>query len=261
MKELYSFQVKRQVEKEVPHVKKTKDGPVETTKKVKKTIKNRIVISKPRMSDIEDAEFFYGQKYNEFINAGFLTKAMLIKKMGDVGGVASDRTRKQLSEIALENIEAARVIEFFEGAENLSEEQKQELEDAKLKFTETKTTINNYEFDLRGQFNQTADSKAEQKLIEWFIVNFTFFEDEIGDKKDLFPLFDGENYKERRKWLVVYQDEDEEINDAAVLRKQKLFNEAFETLIRAYSLWYNKIAEDQESIDKALKELFVDEEK
>jgi hypothetical protein len=38
-------------------------------------------------------------------------------------------------------------------------------------------------------------------------------------------------------------------------------NEAFETLIRAYSLWYNKIAEDQESIEKALKELFVDEEK
>jgi len=34
MKELYSFDVKREVEKEVPHVRKTKNGPVETTKKV-----------------------------------------------------------------------------------------------------------------------------------------------------------------------------------------------------------------------------------
>ena len=40
MKELYSFDVKRTVEKEVPHVKKTKNGPVETTKKVKNTAIN-----------------------------------------------------------------------------------------------------------------------------------------------------------------------------------------------------------------------------
>ena len=35
MKELYSFEVKREVEKQVPYVKKTKDGPVESFKKVK----------------------------------------------------------------------------------------------------------------------------------------------------------------------------------------------------------------------------------
>ena len=42
MKELYSFEVKRKVEERVPHVRKTKNGPIETTKKVTKTIKNKI---------------------------------------------------------------------------------------------------------------------------------------------------------------------------------------------------------------------------
>ena len=92
MKELYSFDVKRTIQKEVPHIKKTKDGPVETTKKVKKTIKTRVVVSKPSVADVEDAEFFYGQKFNEFINAGFLTKAMLAKKMGDIGGMTSKKS-------------------------------------------------------------------------------------------------------------------------------------------------------------------------
>ena len=77
MKEIYSFDVKREVQKEVPHIKKTKDGPVETTKRVKKTIKNKVIFTKPSISQMEDADFYYGQKYNEFINAGFLTRAML----------------------------------------------------------------------------------------------------------------------------------------------------------------------------------------
>ena len=112
MKELYSFVVKREVEKQVPYVKKTKDGPVESFKKSKTTVKNRIVLVKPSMSDVEDAEFFYGQKYNSFINSGFLTKAMLAKKMGDLGGMTSKKAEDVMSAVLLENIEASRVIEL-----------------------------------------------------------------------------------------------------------------------------------------------------
>ena len=36
MKHLYSFQVERQVEEEVPYTRKGKNGPIESTKKVKK---------------------------------------------------------------------------------------------------------------------------------------------------------------------------------------------------------------------------------
>ena len=171
MKELYSFDVKREVETEVPHVRKTKNGPVETTKKVKSSIKTRVVVRKPSVADVEDAEFFYGQKFNEFINAGFLTKAMLAKKMGDLGGMTSKRTEDILAELAVENTDAARVIEFFGEAKDLSEEQKKQLADAKVAFASTQTQIRDYETSLRGQFSQTADSKAEQKLIEWFILN------------------------------------------------------------------------------------------
>lgn len=262
MKELYSFDVKREVEKEVPHVRKTKNGPVETTKKVKSSIKTRVVVAKPSVADVEDAEFFYGQKYNEFINAGFLTKAMLAKKMGDLGGMTSKRTEDIIGELVVENSDAARVIEFFGEAKELSEEQKKQLEDAKVAFASTQTQIRDYETSLRGQFSQTADSKAEQKLIEWFILNFTFFEESLkgDDKKELFPFFKGENYVEKRSYLLKLQEKDDDVNDVQFLKKQKLFEKSYQTLVRVLSVWYNNYGNDQKSIDAALKEVFEDEQ-
>ncbi len=265
MKELYSFDVKREIIKEVPYIKKTKNGPVESTKKQKKTVQTRMAIIKPTISDMEDAEFYFGQKYNSFINAGFLTKAMLAKKMGDLGGMTSKRTDDAISEMVLENLEASRVIEFFEGAKDLDEEQKEKLKEAKLTFASTQKSIHQYESSLRDQFSQTADAKAEQKLVEWFVVNFSYYEDEVKDdkdgKKELFPLFEGESFKERREFLVDLQDlEEEETKDPHLLRLKTLYNSSFETLIRVITIWYNKLATDQKSIDKTLKDLFSEDE-
>ena len=54
----------------------------------------------------------------------------------------------------------------------------------------------------------------------------------------------------------------EDTGEDIVLHKLKrIFDNAFETLIRAVSIWYNKIGTDHKSIGKAMKELFSSEEK
>ena len=266
MKEIYSFTVSREIEKEVPHVKKTKNGPVETTKRVKEEIKNRLVFAKPNISQLEDADFFYGQKYNEFINAGFLTRAMLAKKMGDIGGMTSKKSEDILGELVSENAECSRIIEFFGAADKLDEEQEKQLKDAKERYALTSRAIQTMETDLRSQFNQTADAKAEQKLIEWFVLHFAYYEDKLDSgEKSLFSLFEGENYNERREKLVNLQGDIEDIKDSIVLKLKNIFDSSYTTFIRVASIWYNKIAEDQESIEATLKDIFEtseeDEEK
>jgi len=258
MKEIYSFEVKRNVQKEIPHIRKTKDGPVETTKKVKKTIKNRVVFGKPTIADLEDAEFFYGQKYNEFINAGFLTKAMLAKKMGDLGGMTSKSQEEIMAELVSENVESARVIEYFGEGRELDEEQKKQLEEAKETWLRTNKIIHETELNLRSQFSQTADAKAEHKLIEWLVLNFSYYEDKLDDKerKKLFSLFDGENYNEKRLFMLALQEDDEDIKDPIMLKSKKIYDNSFETLIRVASIWYNRLGTDQKSVEKALEELF-----
>jgi hypothetical protein len=261
LKELYTFDVKRTVEKEVPYVKKTKDGPVESTKKVKKTIENRMVLVKPSIAQLEDADFFYGQKFNELINAGFLTKAMLSKKMGDIGGMQSKKTEEIMGELISENLEASRTIEFYEGSENLDEEQKKQLEDARERFALSAKGVQTIEADMRSQFNQTAEAKAEQRLIEWIVLNFSYYEDALDDdKKTLFPLFEGENYEEKRAVLLNLQQDIQDIEETSLLKAKNIFDSSYTTFIRAASIWYNKIGENQEDIEKSIKELFTDHE-
>jgi len=244
MSDLYTFDIKR------------KAGG-----KSKKTIKTKVIIKRPTLAETEDGEFFYGQKFNEFINAGFLTKAMLSKKMEDIGeGVFSKKETSQMQEIMKQNVEASRIIEFYGEAKDLDEEQTEKLENAKDDFVATQSALYQYQSQLRDQYSQTADAKAEQKLIEWFVFNFSFYEDKIDDKKGLFPIFQGENYDDKRKFYLYISDEATEIKDADLKKAKDIFQESYDTLIRVISIWFNQLGRDQKSIDKALGELFTEEE-
>ena len=87
---------------------------------------------------------------------------------------------------------------------------------------------------------------------------FSYYEEEAGEEKTLFPFFEGDSYDEKRKsMLALQEDDDDDIDDPIFLKHKILFDEAFEKLIQVVSIWYNKIGENQESIDKALKDLFT----
>jgi hypothetical protein len=208
------------------------------------------------MSKIEEAEFFYGQKFNEYINSGFLTKAMLNKKMGDIGGLSSKVTVESLQKAIVDNIEASRVIEFYGSSKDLTEEQQNKLDEAKLTFSSTKSQVTDYEQAIRSQFSQTADVKSEQKLIEWLIFHLAFYEEDVDGKKELFPIFEGDSFEDKRYMYMELCEKIEDIENHNLYKVKAIFDKSFETLARVASIWYNKIAENQEDIDKALKEMF-----
>lgn len=258
MKEIYSFVVDKKTEKKIPKIKKIDGESVETYESVIETKPVRVVLAKPTSSTMEEAEFFYGQKFNFFINHGFLTRAMLSKKMGDLGGSASKTDVEFLQKHILDNIEASRTIEFYEGAKNLDEEQQKELDKAKEIWAESSHYIQSYEANSRNQYDQTADAKAEQKILEWLILHLSYFEETLDDKKELFPLFVGSNYDEKKNFLSALEEDDDNKSDPQVTKRQSIFENSYTTLARAAGVWYNKMGNDQESIQKALDSIFGD---
>lgn len=241
MKEIYSFNIEREIE---------------LADKSTKKVTHRVAFLKPSMSKIEEAEFFYGQKFNEYINAGFFTRAMLNKKMGDIGGFASKSAVEALQKAVMDNIEASRVIEFYGGSEDLTDDQKNLLEEAKKTFIETQSSVSEYEQAIRSQFSQTADVKAEQKLIEWLVFHLSFYEEEVDGKKEIFPLFSGDSFEDKREIYLKLCESLEDIEDQTLLKSKGIFDKSFETLVRVASIWYNKIAEKQEDVEIALKNMF-----
>lgn len=260
MKEIYSFDIERKIESSKPVIKKGEDGKsIESVEKTIKTVKHKVVFAKPSMSMIEEAEFFYGQKFNELINAGFFTKAMLNKKMGDIGGLASKVSIESLQKAIMDNIEASRIIEFYGTSEELSDEQKEKLEEAKSTFASTRSQVMDYEQAIRSQFSQTADVKAEQKLIEWLVFHLSYFEEEVDGKKQMFPLFEGDSFDEKRAVYLELCENIEDIENPNLLKVKAVFDESFKILVRVASIWYNKIAEKPEDIKKAMEDMFSEE--
>lgn len=260
MKELYSFKIKRKIKEEVKYDKEDKNGKIVEAKKTKtKTVTNRVVFVKPNFGSIEAGEFFYGQQYNDFINAGYLTKSMLSKKIGDIGGNTSKLSDELLTKAFLDNLEAARTIEFYEGQDKLEEEQKDRLEEAKEKFTSTQKDINDFESFNRSQYSQTAESKAEQKLMEWFIFNFSYYEDKVKDKTDLFPLFVGDDFDQKREHYLLLCEDQEDIEGDINLKNKSIFDESFSRLAQIANLWYNKMGANQKELEESLKQVFPEE--
>ena len=255
MKELYSFEIEREVEVEIPHVKKVKGKTVDTTKKVKKNVPYRIIFQKPNKSDIEDAEFFYSQKFNEFINMGFLTRAMLNKKMGDNGGVVSKDFTEELQRLIKENMDANRIVEFYGAAKDLDNEQKNKLEEAKSIIAITQKQIMDYETAITQQYNHTADVKAEHKLYEFFIFNFSFFEESIKGEKKLFPIFEGEDYDEKKDFYLEILEDIDDIEEEDLIKNKQIFDASFDQLIKVVNVWYRGLGKNQEEIDKILASL------
>lgn len=262
MKELYSFEITRQIDVEIPFVKKVAGKTVETIKKEKRDIKNRIVFVKPTKAEIEDAEFFYSQKFNEFLNSGLLSRAMLNKKMSDNGGLASKDDTQYLEKLLKANLDASQVIEFFGSAKDLSKEQVVQLEEAKAKLAITQKQLTDFETAVNSQYNHTADVKAEQRLYEFFIFNFSFYEESVGDKKQLFPMFSGDTYDEKRDFFLTISEDEEEIKeDEDLLKHKSIFEKSFERLIQVVNVWYRGYGKTQEEIDKFIAVLKGEEDK
>lgn len=261
MKEIYSFSATKKVTKSSPTFKQNEAGEtVESTKETEEVVSTRVIFAKPSMSLIEDAEFFYGQQFNKYINAGFLTKAMLSKKMGDIGGFASKLSIEGLQKSIVDNMNASRTIEFYGGSKDLTDEQKEKLSEAEAIFAQTKADVFEYEQIMRSQFSQTADAKAEQKLIEWLVFHQSFYEEKIGDKTQLFPLFEGDAFDEKRANYLTLCEKFDDIEDPSLLKVKYIFDQSFTPLVRVASIWYNKIAETPEEVENAMKEMFADEE-
>lgn len=257
MKELYSFKVETDIVVETPYTKKTKNGEKEYTKKTKKKVDNKVIVYKPTISDIEKAEFFFGQKYNEYINAGFLTKGML---EGMMTKNSTDLVDDQLKEALLQNIDASKVIEFYGGSKTLTEDQKNKLREAEEKKAEAEAVIVRFEATLRDQYSQTADVKAENKMIEWFIFNFSYYEEEVDGKKEVFPIFGGINFDQKRDFFLEVSEEKDEIEDEDVLAVKDVFDNSFDKITKVINLWYNKMGKNQEEIEESLKTVFGENE-
>ena len=241
MKTMFEFDIYQEKEIEKVDISTNEKGEeVKVTSKIKTTVPVKLGIKKPTRSLFDEAELFYGVKLSEGIKAGLLTRALLAKRFNNDGGVLSDGEQKEYNELYLEFFNLQSEFQKLSIKEETirTEEEKTNLKSVVEKMNDARDRLQKYEMAQANLFEQTAENRARNKTIMWWVLQLSLIQ---GEDKKFKELFTEGSYEEKlRKY-----DEIEESD--MVLEKV-----ALQKLLYLISFWYIGRAASQEEFEKLL---------
>ena len=262
-RELYSFNidVEKEVEEEVIKEVKRKNKETGKMEKVEETtirtkikeIPVKVILKKPTRTQIEDGDMFYSIWLNKFIKMGLLTRAMLAKKQVDVGGTLNDDDKMNYAKLYLKLFEKQQNIIRYsaKGPDDMSSDEKERFEGAVAELGIIRKQLADFEAAQASIFDHTADVKARNKTITWFLLHLAMVEEGEGEEEEVVtrPLFPGSEYEER---YTRYQELDEE--------EDEIFLKAIDKLSTVATIWYMSGTQDKEEFDAVLDQIEKDNE-
>lgn len=239
MKKLFEFNVPKEIEtEEIELTKNEKNEEVKVTKKITKKEPIKVFLRKPTRALFDEAELFYGVRLSEGIKAGLLTRALLAKRFTNDGGVLSEEEK---------NLYATLYVALFEKQNEFQklsikdESERTETENVRYKeviaeLAELRTQIQDFETAQASLFDQTAENRARNKTILWWVLQLSYI---IDDKGNELPFFGNGDFDSK---LKIYDNMEENGTDFENLVCRKL----------AYfvSFWYVGRASSQEEFEK-----------
>lgn len=198
---IYTFSLDREVETEKSEESEVNGEKVKITKKVKEKQPVVFGLKRPNRKLLEKADMFYGVQLSEGIRAGLLTKALLVKRYKNDGGILSDADATFVSELETKFSQLENEHQRLNAnLEKLSEDQKQakirEILEQKKKIVQS---LQDVETINQAIFAHTAESKAQAKLNNWWIVHLAYWDQ--NNKENFVEFFPGATFDEKMaKW-------------------------------------------------------------
>lgn len=189
---LYEFDAKNIIKKD--------DGSQET-------IIKKFALLKPNRRLREDGELFYAAETSRFAKAGVLPKAAWGTILSNGGGSISEQEREQYGTLLLKFRDLS-----FELQSILIKGEAERTESEKLRSNELindldyiRRDIQNFEASQIAIFENTAEAKARNRAILWWVMNLSYEK----DNDNYTPIFKGDNFEEK---LLQYDNLEENEN-------------------------------------------------
>lgn len=241
MNHLYQFPVKKSVS--VQKKTETPEGVLTTT--VVEDVPVTIVLKKPSRRENEEAETLYSVELSRCIRAGMLTEPLLVKFYAQEGGIFTEEEQKEYSSLLLQFVQKQNEYQRA----MLAEETPEKAADVETKTKAIVAVQNRLQDFKRAQqqlFNQTAEKKASDKTIMWYVTYLTYI---IEGEKDPVPLFKGKTFEDRLDELEKAEE-----------NKDEFFIKAWQRALLFITFWYMGNAQKEEDF-KAIEEQVEKKEK
>ena len=241
MKTMFEFDIYQEKEIEKVDVSINEKGEeVKVTSKIKTTVPVKLAIKKPTRSLFDEAELFYGVRLSEGIKAGLLTRALLAKRFNNDGGVLSDEEQKEYNELYIEffNLQSEFQKLSIKEESIRSDEEKENLKTVIAKMNDARERLQKYEMAQANLFEQTAENRARNKTIMWWVLQLSLIQ---GDDKKFKELFQDGNYEDKLKRYDEIEESESGIEKVAIQK-----------LLYLISFWYIGRAASQDEFEKLL---------
>lgn len=211
---------------------------VKEKKKVKDRTEHTFVIMQPTRRQMEEADMEYSIEMSRCIKEGILTKAMLLNKYSDNGGIMSEAEARDLSEMygRLSELQTDFTTWKINDKQKFNDKQKATVEE----MSSLRRAIAQTETNHSALLNHTADNKAQTRVIGWYLLSLCYTDK--GGKLE--PYFVGETYEEKKDYLYALEEAEDD-----------LLALVYEKLTAFISFWYFSISADKEDFDNLAKDL------
>jgi hypothetical protein len=201
MKELYCFKENKPEEvEEIDIIKNEKNEEIKQIKKIQKQSLKEFCIKKPSRFLFDEAEMFYAIKLSESIKAGMLTRTLMLKKYDSDGGIFTKDEEDKIKQVITNLANAQKRLLDIEEKEKvegkLSDEDKATQEVVFQEVVKLRGQIAEIENAKNSLFEQTAETRARNKTIVWWILNLSY---EKNQKGEYIPIFGESSYEQKLK--------------------------------------------------------------
>jgi len=209
-KSIYEFEIQKEVEVDKVETREENGSTISVTTKVKENKPTYFAIKRPSRNEKEEGEMNRAAHFALCVERGVITQAALRKKYGDTGGIYTNEEEKQYAILRqklrdlLEDYQLASV-----DLDKKTEEEKKRRNEIFDEIFEIRRKIIEFENSATLFYQDTAESKARNKLIEFFILNLTYWKTEKD--KEWVPFFKGNTLEEKLAYLCDLEDNDDEI--------------------------------------------------
>ena len=250
-KSLYNFNIFKtaQVEEDKTEIVTNEQGEQITRvykEKVTKQIPVEINILLPNRKQMQEADMEFSIEMSRCIRNGILTKAMLLNKYADTGGLISDADAKIMVSAANEigDLQSRLTILNLKPESERDEDYKQKIEKVTSEILQKRKTLIEKETSYMTLFNHTADIKAQNRAILWYVLNLTQFKDNSKKNAEYEWLFPGKTFEQKESMMFDYEE-----------NKNEIYEKCYSKLASIISYWFFTSYTEKEEFDRIIGEI------
>ncbi len=240
MKKLFEFVVpKEELVKETETSTNDKGEEVTTSKEVKKKVDKKYFLRKPTRKLFDQAELFYGVQLSEGIKAGLLTRALLQKRFSNDGGTLGEKEREEWATLYSDIFDKQVEIQRLALLDDRSPEEEAKFLNSKEFLKDARVRIQEFEMQQSSLYDQTAENRARNKTILWWVLHLGHYINNDAEEK---PFFGDGEYEDR---ILIYDRLEEEEDEYVAECINKFFYYV--------SFWYVSKTSDPEQFKDLIK--------